>query len=102
MSLSSQSPLALFLPVAITCCLRTARKPPSQQQAQGEGTCWLWLLGSLQGKTLAVGGSAWPRDAELGQQGEQGAALFLKIHIGCRGGTASEQRCLLQMPESGF
>lgn len=98
----SQSPSALLLPVAIACCLRAARKLPSQQQAQGEGTGWLWLFGSPQGKTLAVGGSAWPQGAELGQWDEQGAALLFVIHLGCRGGIASEQRCLLQKPELGF
>lgn len=58
-----QSPSALLLPVAIPCCLHAARKPPSQQQAWGEGICWLWLFGSPQRKILAVGGSAWPQGA---------------------------------------
>lgn len=66
------------------------------------GMCWLWLFGSPQGKTLAVGGSAWPQGADLGQWDEQGAALLFMIHLGCRGGIASEQRCPLQMHESGF
>lgn len=50
-------------------------------------------------------GSGWlnlAQGAELGQRDEQGAEMSLMIHLGCRGGMTSKQRCLLQMTESRF
>lgn len=108
--MSSQSPSALLLPVAISCCLHVGQKAalitPNRRggdmtvvpfwQSPGEDPCGGWLSDSASGRW--AGAVGWAGCSTIAYK-SAGLRQVLTTWAGCNGGIPSEQRCILQMPE---